>query len=82
MRARSRIVHFHLPKSKAAELKTHTTPPSPSVVPCISTYDACTAYLWRTPTTLMPPAPVLTARYQEPAHSGSPLVGIARVALV
>jgi hypothetical protein len=41
---------FHLPKSKAARLKTLATPPTdaPSTVPWISTFDAFSAFIWRT----------------------------------
>lgn len=43
---------FHLPKSKAAELKLLASPPDGSR---ISTYDAFSAYLWRTVTRLRAP---------------------------
>ena len=43
---------FHLPKSKAALLKTLATPPSGSR---ISTYDAFSAFIWRTLTRLRAP---------------------------
>lgn len=43
---------FHLPKSKAAELKDIASPPDGSR---ISTYDAFSAYVWRTVTRLRAP---------------------------
>ncbi|KAJ5987964.1 hypothetical protein N7481_003174 [Penicillium waksmanii] len=43
---------FHLPKSKAAELKRLASPPDGSR---ISTYDAFSAYLWRTVSRLRAP---------------------------
>lgn len=43
---------FHLPKSKAAELKRLATPQDGT---WISTYDACTAFIWRTVTRLRHP---------------------------
>lgn len=43
---------FHLPKSKAAELKILATPPDGSR---ISTYDAFSAFIWRTLTRLRAP---------------------------
>ncbi|KAE8153184.1 acyl transferase [Aspergillus avenaceus] len=43
---------FHLPKSKAAELKRIATPPDGT---WISTYDAFAAFIWRTATRLRQP---------------------------
>ncbi|KAJ5822673.1 Transferase [Penicillium robsamsonii] len=45
---------FHLPKSKAAELKKLATPTSTDV-PWISTYDAFSAFIWRTISRLRAP---------------------------
>jgi hypothetical protein len=52
---------FHLPKSKAAELKKLASPPDGSR---ISTYDAFSAYVWRTLTRLR--APVFKADLSAP----------------
>ncbi|TPX18571.1 uncharacterized protein E0L32_002428 [Thyridium curvatum] len=41
----SQFVIFHLPKSKAAKLRALATPADGSY--WVSTYDACTAYIWR-----------------------------------
>ncbi|KAF9884967.1 hypothetical protein FE257_000877 [Aspergillus nanangensis] len=45
---------FHLPKSKAAELKKLATPPDAGET-WISTYDAFAAFIWRTATRLRQP---------------------------
>lgn len=49
------FLFFHLPKSKAAELKKLATPTDSDPVPWISTYDAFCAFIWRTFTRLRAP---------------------------
>ncbi|KAL4960776.1 uncharacterized protein BDV14DRAFT_137577 [Aspergillus stella-maris] len=58
---------FHLPKSKAAALKELATPPNGSQ---ISTYDAFSAFLWRTVTRLRAPISTLDLSRTLPWSGG------------